>query len=383
MSIIIGGDLVPTESNEKIFINGNKRELLGDELSAILEDAEYRIFNLETPLVDEYTPITKAGPALMANTNTVAGIKKIGVDLLTLANNHILDQGEIGLESTRQILEEHDISYVGVGENATNAAKPFFFEQKGKRVGVFACAEHEFSIAGESTAGAYGFDPIDSFDLINDASRDCDYLIVLYHGGKEYYRYPSPYLRKICRKMVDNGAALVICQHSHCVGCEEKYNSSTIVYGQGNFLFDKRHDEFWNSGLLVKINDEENIEYIPITQNGTTIKMANSDEAEAILRGFAERSAEITEPGFVESRYNKFADELSEYYLFAFSGIKRTFLYRVVNKISRYKYEKWLLNKKYNMQNLAIVENFIECEAHNELVVRGLKNRIKKQNIIE
>ena len=83
---------------------------------------------------------------------------------------------------------------------------------------------------------------------------------------KEHYRYPSPYLQKVCRKMVEKGANLVVCQHSHCIGSYETYNNSTIVYGQGNFIFNKHDNEYWNSSLLIKLRFEKGIkvEYIPI-----------------------------------------------------------------------------------------------------------------------
>lgn len=63
---------------------------------------------------------------------------------------------------------------------------------------------------------------------------------MLYHGGKEYYRYSSPNLQKTCRKMTEKGADLVLCQHSHCIGSYEEYNDSTILYGQGNFIFNMK-----------------------------------------------------------------------------------------------------------------------------------------------
>ena len=75
-------------------------------------------------------------------------------------------------------------------------------------------------------------------DPAEQKDNKCDYTIVLYHGGKEYYRYPSPNLQRVCRYMIEKGTDLVICQHSHCIGCEENYLSGKIVYGQGNFIFD-------------------------------------------------------------------------------------------------------------------------------------------------
>lgn len=59
---------------------------------------------------------------------------------------------------------------------------------------------------------------------------------------------------KKCRKIVEKGADLVVCQHSHCIGCMEEYDKGTIIYGQGNFLFDDSESIFWRTSLLLKID---------------------------------------------------------------------------------------------------------------------------------
>ena len=239
MEILIGADLVPTISNATLFERGDAKTLVGEDLLKTLQAADYRIFNLEVPLTDTTMPLDKNGPAMIASTQTAHGYKALGVDLLTLANNHILDQNVQGLESTIRMLQENGISFLGAGKNLQEAAKPYIIENGGRRIGVYACAEHEFSIAAEGKSGANPFDPLESPDHVAALKAQCDYVIVLYHGGKEHYRYPSPGLQKICRKLVQKGADLVVCQHSHCIGCEEKYMNGTIVYGQGNFHFTK------------------------------------------------------------------------------------------------------------------------------------------------
>lgn len=222
MNILIGADLVPTRSNIDLFASGDTQTLLGEELNNILQNADYRIFNLEVPLTDQEQPIPKCGPHLVAPTKCVAGYKAMHVDLLTLANNHILDQEQQGLLSTCSVLDVAGIAYTGVGQTPDEAAKPYIFECDGKQIGVYACAEHEFSIVTEHSAGANPIDLLETPDHVAALKEQCDYVIVLYHGGKEHYRYPSPNLQKVCRKLVEKGADLVVCQHSHCIGCEEK-----------------------------------------------------------------------------------------------------------------------------------------------------------------
>lgn len=115
--IVIGGDLVPTESNRKLFAEANVDELIGAELKELLRSADYTIFNLEVPLTDQESPIVKCGPNLIAPTETANGLKAINPLFFTLANNHILDQGEQRLYSTMDVLRKAGIEYAGVGRN--------------------------------------------------------------------------------------------------------------------------------------------------------------------------------------------------------------------------------------------------------------------------
>lgn len=375
MSIIIGADIAPTESNRDHFSNGDIDMLFGDDILAVLKGVDYRIFNLEVPLTDMGAPIKKCGPNLIAPASTVKALKNINTDMFVLANNHILDQGEQGLCSTCSVLEQNDIGYIGVGKDINSLKKNTTVEIKGKKIGIYSCAEHEFSIAGNNSFGANPFEPLTTPDEIAELKKDCDFVIVLYHGGKECYRYPSPKLQKICRNLVDKGANLVVCQHTHCVGCEEKYNGGTIVYGQGNFLFDRIDNEFWNNGLLIKISDDFDIGYIPIVKNGIGVKKADDIQSEKILAGFYERSAEITDLTVLREKYSDFAQTMKYNYLLSISGIQSNIFCKLLNKLTAHRFGKWYLNKKYsNGRNLELL-NIIECEAHNELFVECLKRK--------
>lgn len=377
MSIIIGADLVPTASNQKLFSCGEVEELFGELLLKTLEAADYRIFNLETPLTDVAAPISKIGGALLAPTGTVTAMKKIGVDLFSLANNHIMDQGEQGLNSTCEVLKKAEISYVGVGEDVRSASKPHIFVVNEKKIGVYSCAEHEFSIATDKHCGANPVDLLDSPDHVAQLKKQCDYLIVLYHGGKEYYRYPSPMLQKVCRKFAEKGADLVVCQHSHCIGSYEYYQDSMIVYGQGNFIFDDGEMDCLQTGVLIKIDDEFKVSFLPIHRTGNCIRMATGDLAENILTQMGERSAETIKLDVIESRYLDFASEYHNYYLKAMHGhTTKTLLYRMLNRLSGRKWEKWYLAHQYKLMDRLCLLNYIECEAHRELLLAGL--RLKK-----
>ena len=245
MSILIAGDLVPTDSNTVFFNEKKIDHLIGKELLHLFNSCDLCVCNLEVPLTEHFTPIKKAGPNLVAHEESINGIKAMGINLVSLANNHIMDQGEQGLNNSIRVLNDAKIKHIGGGVNIAEARKPFIDRQNGKTIGFYACAEHEFSIASNFRAGANPVEILSNVMDIRQLKDETDYVIVLYHGGKEHYPYPSPVLQKNCRTLIDAGANLVICQHSHCIGCEERYKSGTIIYGQGNFIFDYKDIEWF------------------------------------------------------------------------------------------------------------------------------------------
>ncbi len=376
MKIIIGADIVPTKSNQHIFENGQMEQIVDSNLLEILQNSDYRIFNLETPLTNNETPIKKCGPNLIASTKSAIGLKQLGIDFITLANNHILDQDEQGLWSTTEQLDKVGISYAGIGHTPSEASKPHIVMLGGKKIGIYCCAEHEFSIVTDTSAGANPFDPLESLDHIANLKSNCDYVICLYHGGKEHYRYPSPNLQKTCRKIVEKGADLVICQHTHCVGCEEKWLNGTIVYGQGNFLFDHSESEFWQTSVLVRLDTETNIvDYIPICKDGNGVKLAVSENANKIISEMKFRTEQIRQNGFIEKEYGKFANSMIGGYMFGDNAIMRTFAFRVLNKLTGHKISQRIIKKRINKHKWRYINQY-DCEAHRELILEGLSQKI-------
>ncbi len=245
--ILIAGDFLPTETNKFLFENGAVQELFGQEILSLFADSDYRIVNVEGPFTDSNSSIRKSGPCLKGSEKAFGVISQLHIDTVSLANNHIMDYGIEGLRSTIRHLDEAGISHCGAGKDKEEAGQPYVFDVLDKKVGLFSCAEYEFTIATEEKPGANPFDSMEIPDILAGLKRKTDYVIVLYHGGKEYYRYPAPYVQYRCRKMIEKGADLVVCQHSHCIGCREEYKDGLIVYGQGNFILDMG-GEMMNSG---------------------------------------------------------------------------------------------------------------------------------------
>lgn len=372
LNIVIAGDTVPIGPNVAAFEAGDAEGLVGRGLLGVLRGADLAVANLEAPLADCEAPIAKQGPNLAAPTAAARGLAALGVGAAALANNHVMDQGSQGLASTLAALGAAGVSSFGAGGSLAEADEPLVFEGCGVRVGFYACAEHEFSIAGESAPGANPFDPLRSPDHVADLRSRCDFVAVLYHGGKEHYRYPSPGLRDACRRLAEKGADLVVCQHSHCVGCMEEWAGSTIVYGQGNFLFDHSDSEFWRTGLLLRAEvgrEGFSVDFVPLLKDGPRVRLAEGEEGEAVLAGFRGRSRQILEPGFVEAEYARFAAECLPNYVRAFVPGTRSIAFRVLNRASGGRLMRVLAK---GVDRLAAL-NYLECEAHRELFAAGIR----------
>lgn len=311
IKLMIGGDLVPTDSNREIFIERDVGRLIGGKLALVWNAADYRIVNLEAPLLDEGVPIKKSGPCLKAALKTVRGLQALNINVVSMANNHIMDYGEEGLKSTESALDDAGILRIGTGKNKKDANRGLIQEINGFKVGIYACSEHEFSAAGISSPGANAIG-VDTSIRISEIKNECDYLIVLFHGGKEHYPFPTPMQQDRCRSFVDAGADFVVCQHSHCVGCEETYKEKKIVYGQGNYIFDYKDDECWKNGLILEVCLKRldgsiipEYMYYPICKEEECIRLAEEELAEHIMNAYEKRSSLCSDSNSVYSLFEE------------------------------------------------------------------------------
>ena len=377
--ILICGDICPTPDTEELFHAGNA-DALFNGLSNQFKQSDLVIGNLEFPLTDVGKGITKCGPVLKGERRCLSVLENAGFGVLGLANNHIRDCGDEGVLSTLEACESAGIDTVGAGPDPCSAREPLVVDVNGWKVGVFAFAEHEFNLVSENQAGANPLDLYYSFDQIRELRAKCDYLIVLYHGGIEYYEYPSPVLEKKCRKLVESGADLVLCQHSHCIGTEEKYKEGTILYGQGNAVFGYRpDDEGWNNGLMVEVllrkkaQPEVEIKYLPISACETGVDLLSETESLKVIESFVSRSKKLSDPEFIKRNWRSFCDEKKALYFPLLFGLGR--ILNKLNRILRNRIVELFLSK----ERRRITMNIIRCEAHLEVTETILQDSLAER----
>jgi poly-gamma-glutamate synthesis protein (capsule biosynthesis protein) len=220
-------------------IKANSAGFPFEHVTTVLKEADIVFGNLECPLsLRGERCQTKAPdvPFLRAHPDVVEGLVQAGFNVLSLANNHILNFGEEALWDTTALLERNGIHYIGVGANLKEARKPLLLVRNGLKIAFLAyCSQF---IADDSHAGNPPLDyPVIREDVIK-AKKHADLVIVSLHFGLEYSSRPLPLQRRMVHRIIDDGATLILGHHPHLLQGIEPYKGGLIAYSLGCFVFD-------------------------------------------------------------------------------------------------------------------------------------------------
>lgn len=250
MKLVFAGDFCPFDGYEVNFDSS-----IRDRFSS----ADYSFVNLECPLTDGAEKIAKCGPNLKASPRQIAVLKTLGVNGVTLANNHLLDYGGAAAMETICLCEQNGIRTVGAGENLESARRILVLEKNGVKVGVLNFAEYEFSIAGTNFPGANPLDLINVMRDLDKARELAERIILVIHGGLEHVPHPSPESIRLLRFLAEQqNVVAVIRHHPHVIQGLEVWNGVPIYYSLGNFYFPSLtfKDRAWSEGLVVEMEIE-------------------------------------------------------------------------------------------------------------------------------
>ena len=235
-------------------------------VAPMLADADITAVNLETPIVDDPTGLRSATSAstksfAFASAPAAAvALKDVGVDVVDIANNHVFDRLQPGLEETLGNLEDAGLTpgrgSFGAGVDARRAWEPALREAHGQRVAFVGCTtvpgdvQPVSNVATRTKGGAARCEPRRLRGAVERASRDADIVVAMVHGGEEYGRTPSPVLRDFSDLALAAGATMVINHHAHVVGGLRYADGRLTAWSMGNLLFDQTVWPTFESYLL-------------------------------------------------------------------------------------------------------------------------------------
>lgn len=370
MKIFISGDFVPCLRVKDVIEKGEYESLFNDILP-LIQEADYAITNLESPLADDSSPICKTGPNLIAPTKSVEVLSFAGFDMVTLANNHTMDQGVNGLISTLSVLEKNNISHVGAGLNYDEAKSVSYTEIKNKRVAFVNFCENEWSTTKGKEPGCNPLDEVSLFYQLIEARSSADFVIVIAHGGHEMYELPSPRMKKLYRWFIDIGADAVIGHHTHCYCGRETYQGKPIVYSLGNFIFDnsKLRNGLWTNGCACMLSLDDNyidVRMFPFHQCDQRVGITLYNEKESGEFNLMDELKQliIADDDQLNAEFNKFA-----------RGMRS----RVINmfepsmcKYYQYALSEGLIPHFVSKSHLMFILDSIRCEAHRDVIIESL-----------
>lgn len=237
------GDLMPGG-----ILNKKNCQFLSNEVADYLKDADIRIGTLECGIGNEpaFCPIKKAGGSsafVYAEDNDLKRIVELGINAVSLANNHFFDLGLNGALHAIDLLEKHGISYFGAGMNIEEARKPAVFNISGKTVAFLGFCDTTIpfcQIANETSPGVSPLEEKNIIKSVKEAKSKYDFVFAVVHWGKEHTWWPKSSVVNFAKIFQKSGISGIIGGHPHRVQAVCSVKKTPVAYSLGNFLFPDR-----------------------------------------------------------------------------------------------------------------------------------------------
>ena len=221
--------------------SGSLSGVLDPGFQSVIHESDIFMANQEFPFSNRGTAAEDKQFTFRLPPERVRIFRELGLDLVTLANNHALDFGTDALLDTCDTLDQAGIYHVGAGRNLEEACEPVIITEKGENIGFLGASRVIPVGSWNASASKPGmlttYDPSLLLEQIDHLKETCDYVVVYVHWGLEKKDRPEEYQHSLGRQYIDAGADLVIGSHPHVLQGIEYYKGKPIVYSLGNFIF--------------------------------------------------------------------------------------------------------------------------------------------------
>lgn len=289
------------DSEKKGILSGISEDLINE-----MNSMDIMMLNNEFAYSTRGTKTPDKSFTFRADPSRVEILKEMGVDIVSLANNHALDYGKDALIDTFETLDNAGIHYVGAGDTMDRAKAPIYFTVGDKKIAYVAASRVVFAMdwyATDTSPGMIGtYDPALFLESIREAKENSDFVVAFVHWGVERNNYPEDYQQTMAKQYIDAGADAVIGCHPHVLQGIEFYNNKPIVYSLGNYWFGGATGETGLLKLYLDPDDTVRVQMIPAMAKNTYTYMLTEDaEREDYFQFISNLSFGITidEFGFI------------------------------------------------------------------------------------
>ncbi len=270
-NFLVAGDIMLDRGVEAKTMNEGKGDWTYpfQLIAPAIQSADRAFANLEGSMSDVGVDGRGGKLSFRFHPQSALGLELAGIDVVSLANNHILDWGRASLCATPASLEKFAIASIGAGCNKTEAERPYITELGNTKIAVLASTVfYEGAHATETQAGIRKLDIQSISDQVYDlkTTQDVDLVFLSMHWGEEYQTRSNKAQQEFAHTMIDNGVDVIIGHHPHVPQEIERYGEKGwIIYSLGNFVFDQHFSEATMGGLMayIQIQDKQVRNIIP------------------------------------------------------------------------------------------------------------------------
>lgn len=271
-------------------------------IKSYLEDADLTLGNLET-VIGRKGSTYSGYPRFKSPQEYISALAQNGFDFLCFANNHTLDQGERGVLTTIEYLKQNNLGYTGAFTSDDDRDSVRIFNINGIKIALLA---YSYGTNGSLIPKGknYLINLIDydliQKDILKAREKNAEIVLVNFHFGNEYQRFPSDYQKEVVKRTIELGADLITASHPHVIQPVEFFktenatlDTGVIAYSLGNF-FSNQRKRYTDAGVIIYLNLEKNItnnqirlksvEYLPTwvfkgkTERGNEFLILPADE---------------------------------------------------------------------------------------------------------
>lgn len=243
VTLLFTGDVLLSDYVLNNYNSSGIDGVLSPELLNELQNADFTIINNEFPFSTRGTQAPDKQFTFRVDPKYVSILTDMGVDIVTIANNHVLDYGPDALQDTFATLDDASIDYMGAGSDLARASALITKKAGGKTFGFLAASRVipvvSWDVQNSSPGVFTTYDPSRLITAIEAARENCDYLTVFVHWGIERDAYPQDYQVSMAKQYIDAGADLVIGSHPHVLQGISYYKDKPVFYSLGNFIFNR------------------------------------------------------------------------------------------------------------------------------------------------
>lgn len=300
LTLTFGGDIMldrgVKNSVRKNFNNDYSKLFEKPDLTNLFKKSDIVFANLEGTASDRGTDLGNLYSFRM-DPSVIPTMRGAGISVLSVANNHVGDWGRAAYTDTLARLKENEILYTGGGNDRAEAVAPAIIEKYGMKIGFIGFSDKgpDYMAVQDDNVGILLANDPDFDEIIKNAAKQVDYLVVSFHFGEEYKTKHDARQEKLAHKAVDAGAKIVIGHHPHVPQDTEVYSrkdctqsscASYIAYSLGNFIFDQSWSKPTMQGMIleIKLNRDGSM-----TVRKNTTQLNSAFQLDKIIKGKEEK----------------------------------------------------------------------------------------------